>query len=151
MSIIQLHDGTTKNGEGRWLPVYPEMREYFDNIPEDCPFLFFRKDRDEYRPLGYWVEKKKRYRPNIKTTWKTACKRANISGYNFHKTRQQAAMQLLYEGFTEMEVMKLGGWKTYDAFHRYVEADDMMLKKRMGLWELDTSWYEDLKPLPYAS
>jgi len=148
--MIQLTDSETKNGEARWLPIFPEMRDYFKSIPEECPFLFFREDRPgKYHPLGYWNEEENRYKPSIKTGWNAACKRAETEDYNLHKTRQQAAMQLLYVGYTEMEVMKIGGWKTYEAFHRYVQADDIMLQKRMGLLELDTSWYDDLKPLPY--
>ncbi len=108
--MIQLTDGETRNGEGRWLPVFPEMLDYFNSIPEDCNYLFFREDKQSnFHPLGYWDEAKGRIKANIKTAWTAACRRAGISGYNYHKTRQQAAMQLLYDNFNTIEVKMIGG------------------------------------------
>ncbi len=42
--------------------------------------------------------------------------------------------------------MMIDGWKSYDAFRRYVHADEIMLQKRMGKWEEDDSWKHALKP-----
>ncbi len=44
--------------------------------------------------------------------------------------------------------MMIDGWKSYDAFRRYVHADEIMLQKRMGKWEEDDSWKHALKPAP---
>ncbi len=84
-NIITLEN--TKNGYARWLLVFDEMVDYFKSIPEDCPFIFYPEDElGKYHPLGYWNEKMQRLLPSIKTAWNSACKRANISGYNFHET-----------------------------------------------------------------
>ncbi len=55
-------------------------------------------------------------------------------------------MQMLYEDYREFEVMMIGGWKTHEAFHRYIQANEIMLKKRLGKWEPDTTWYKELAP-----
>lgn len=146
--LIQLRDDETKNGEGRWLPVFNEMKPYFDSIPKECPFLFYMSTGKGYKPLGYWSSKEKRIKPNIQTGWEGACKRAGITDFNFHKTRQQAAMDLLYHDYREFEVMMIGGWKSNEAFRRYVRADEVMLLKRLGKWEIDDSWKSELAPKP---
>jgi len=145
--LIILEDGTTKNGQGRWLPVFPEMKEYFDTLPKESEYLFYRNENSRYLPLGYWSEKEKRVIPNFKKAWVGACERAEIKGYNVHKLRQQSAMQLLYDDFREFEVMMIGGWKSYDAFRRYVQADEVMLLKKLGKWENDDSWKQTLAPV----
>ncbi len=147
--IIQLNDDETKNGEGRWLPVFKEMKPYFDSIPKGCPFLFYMHTEKGYKPLGYWSPKENRYKPNIQTGWEGACRRAGITDFNFHKTRQQAAMDLLIShNFREIECMMVEGWKSYEAFRRYVRADEVMLMIRLKKWEIDDSWKADLAPKP---
>lgn len=151
LDIIIIEDGETKNGDGRWLPVFPEMKAYFDSIPEECDYLFYRQELDgSYKPLGYekWSKKLKKavIIPNFKKGWNNANRRAKIEGYNAHKMRQEAAMGLLYEGYTELEVMMIGGWKSIDAFRRYVRADRIMLFKKLGTLKQDDSWKKELAP-----
>ena len=145
-----LNDGTTKNGDGRWLPIPKECEVYFDSIPNECEYLFAKFENGEYLPLGYPCKRTKQIIPSFRKAWDSACSRSEIEGYNFHKTRQQAAMQLLYEGWTELEVMMVGGWRSIAAFRRYVHADEILLQKRLGKWEIDTRWYTELAPVPWA-
>lgn len=144
--VLVLEDGTTKNGNGRWLPIFKEFEDYINSLPDECDYIFHRFHRGRYWPLGYIDSKTGLVVPDISKYWNEACVDAKIDGFNFHKTRQQAAMQLLYDGWNTIEVMMVGGWLTHIAFKRYVHADQMMLLKRLGKWENDTSWYEELSP-----
>ena len=134
----------SKNGEERWLPVFEEFKEYLNNLHVDCPYIFYRVIEGKYKPLGYF--KNGYIIPNIQKQWSAACKRAGIEGYNFHKTRQQAAMQMLYDGFNELETMTVGGWRSYNAFRRYVQADEIMLLKKLGKWYGDSAWKKRIAP-----
>ncbi len=145
--VFVLEDGSTKNGDGRWLPIFPEFEAYLKTIPKECDYVFYRKEDHGYLPLGYPSKSSGLVIANFKKAWYSACDRAFVEGYNFHKTRQQSSMQLLYDGWTELEVMMVGGWKSTIAFRRYVHANEMMLMKRLGKWENDTDWYRTLAPV----
>lgn len=100
-NAIRVHNGTTKNDEGSWKPIPPEMVEYFRTIPADCPLLFFRKVRDQYRSLG-----------DFKRAWATAKRLAGIRDLHFHDSRHVAATNLVAAGTPERAVMEIAGWKT---------------------------------------
>ncbi len=125
--MIVLEDGTTKTGPGRWLPIFPETYEFFESVmhlPTEYVFMKFVKSRNRYERILTFHK-----------AWASACEASGINPneYNFHKTRQQAAMEMLREGFSEMETMTIGGWRSREAFRRYVRMDEEMLKIKMGL------------------
>jgi len=143
--LIYLDANMTKTKTERWLPIFPEMVPYFESIYfVDCEYLFFKtiknkkKNSIRHIPLG-----------DFKKAYHRACAKAGIDhrDFNFHKTRQMAAMSLLYDDFREIEVMMIGGWKSMAAFRRYARADDVMLMKKLGvLQEEDKTWKKDLAP-----
>ena len=54
---------------------------------------------------------------------------------------------MLYDGFTEIDVMMIGGWKSQRAFRRYVRSDEISLQIKMGIWsEPDETWKKELAP-----
>ncbi len=100
-NAIRVRNGTTKNDEGVWKPIPPDMVEYFRSLPPECPYLFYRVVKGSYRPLG-----------DFKKAW-TTCKRlAGISDLHFHDTRHMSATDMLDGGTPEQVVLAVAGWKT---------------------------------------
>lgn len=143
--VFDLQGSDTKNGEGRWLPIYEEMEEYILSIPPEQKFVFV-KELGSPIPLGYYNANEGKYFFSEYDMWNNALENAGIENYNFHKTRQQAARQMLSDGFTEVDTMLVGGWKTFAAFHRYVTSDSIELQKKFRKRKVDDSWKVRLAP-----
>ena len=100
-NVIRVRNGETKNGEGVWKPIPPDMRNYFRSIPAESNFLFYRQDKMGYHCLG-----------DFKNAWRNCLKIAGIKGFRFHDTRHCAASRLIDNGTPEQVVMTIAGWKT---------------------------------------
>ena len=100
-NAIRVRNGTTKNDQGCWKPVPPDMVAYFRSIPTQCPFLFYRFEKGSYRPLG-----------DFKKAWKRCLRLAGIQGFRFHDSRHISATNLLDNGTPEQVVIAVAGWKT---------------------------------------
>lgn len=100
-SRIRVHNGTTKNDRGCWKPIPEEMRGYFRSLPPGCPWLFYRREKGEYRPLG-----------DFKKAWRCALKHAGIEDFRFHDTRHIAMTGLVDAGTPERAVMNVAGCVT---------------------------------------
>ncbi|MEO7426325.1 MAG: site-specific integrase [Fibrobacteria bacterium] len=99
--LIRVENGSTKSKKGCWKPIPPEMKDYFRAVPPESPTLFFRREGDQYCPIG-----------DFKKAWKSCLRAANISDFRFHDTRHIAATNLVNAGMTERDVMKIAGWDT---------------------------------------
>ena len=100
-NAIRVHNGTTKNEDGTWKPIPPELLSYFRTIPPESPYLFFRKEKGEYLPLG-----------DFKRAWTRCLKLAGIRNFRFHDTRHIAATNMVDAGTPERAVMDIAGWRT---------------------------------------
>jgi len=100
-NAIRVRNGTTKNDQGIWKPIPPDMVGYFRSMPSETPFLFYRQEKGAYLPLG-----------DFKRAWKTCLRLAGIGDYHFHDTRAQAATDLIDNGTPERVVMQIAGWRT---------------------------------------
>lgn len=100
-NAIRVRNGTTKNDEGCWKPIPPDLVAYFRSLPAQCPFLFYRVEKDVFQPLG-----------DFKKAWRTCLGLAGISDFRFHDTRHISATNLLDNGTPEQVVMSVAGWKT---------------------------------------
>ena len=98
---IRVRNGTTKNDEGCWKPIPPDMKVYFQTLPPECPFLFYRIQKGCFCPLG-----------DFKRAWMRCLRLAGISDFRFHDTRHISATNLLDNGTPEQVVMSVAGWKT---------------------------------------
>jgi integrase len=82
-------------------PVPAEMKRYFDSIPSDCPFLFYRLERGEYHGLG-----------DFKKSWAFCLKEAKLQNVRIHDLRHISATDLYEAGNSERSIMDVAGWKT---------------------------------------
>lgn len=100
-NAIRVHNGTTKNDEGSWKPIPPDMVEYFRSLPPETPFLFFRRRGGRFLPLG-----------DFKRSWDRCKRLAGIEDFHFHDTRHISATNMIDAGTPERVVMDVAGWKT---------------------------------------
>lgn len=82
-------------------PVPKSMIYYFENIPSECLYLFYRETKKGYRPLG-----------DFRKAWRSCLKRAGIQDVRIHDLRHVAASDLYQAGNSERSIMDIAGWKT---------------------------------------
>jgi integrase len=105
---VHLRDGTTKSGEGRVFPLYPQLRALLECWAElrrpACPYVFHRRGR----PIR-----------SFRLSWWSACSRAGVPDLLKHDLRRFAARNLIDAGVDRQTAMKLLGHKTESVFNRY--------------------------------
>lgn len=113
---ITLNPGTTKNGEGRSLPIYGEMQQWLriekeirDAQSPECPYVFRRGGK----PVK-----------NFRKSWSQACCRAQFPGLLFHDLRRTAVRNMVRAGIPEKIAMQISGHKTRSVFDRYNIVSD---------------------------
>lgn len=114
---IRLYAGTTKNDEGRVLPIYGDMESVLKAQLEElvkrwprCRFLFHRSGQ----PIKVFRE-----------SWDRACERAGVPGLLFHDLRRSAVRNMIRAGVPEAVAMRISGHKTRAIFDRYnIVSDD---------------------------
>jgi integrase len=108
---ITLYPGTTKNKQGRTIPIYGDMR----------PVLAIeRQERDQSWPKSPWVFSRRGERiVSFRRSWDDACKRAGVSGLLFHDLRRSAVRNMVRAGIPERVAMAISGHKTRAIFDRY--------------------------------
>jgi hypothetical protein len=113
---IRLEPGTTKNKEGRSLPVYGEMlkslqseKEIRDAEYPECQAVFQRH--------GKQVK-------NFRKAWASACECADLAGLLFHDLRRTAVRNMVRAGIPEKIAMQISGHKTRSVFDRYNIVSD---------------------------
>lgn len=130
----------TKGRFSRNLVLWPEFQDYVKSYLDSPAEYFFNSGPPNYAPLGFWS--KERGKRMLHSGWvHEVCEAAGIEGYNFHKTRQEAAMHLYQEGWSRQEIMLVGGWKSEAAFDRYFNPELAALIDK-GIAQLDTGWYK---------
>ena len=136
--VVRLEPGTTKNDEGRLLPLAPQLyeslklqREIRDQRHPDCPWVFF------------WHGSGKQMR-DFREAWEAASKRAGLWGGDeetgnpmklFHDLRRTGVRNLLRAGVPEAVAMRISGHKTRSVFDRYNIVSESDLKdaaRRLG-------------------
>lgn len=117
-NAIRVHNGTTKNEDGAWKPIPPELIGYFRSLPAECPYLFYRVRAGKYLPLG-----------DFKKSWTRALRLAGIRNFHFHDTRHIAATEMVDAGTPERVVMDVAGWRT-NMLSTYYKSSS---KKALGL------------------
>jgi integrase len=113
---IRLEVGTTKNKEGRYLPIYTEMAEWLKMA---------RSIRDEKFPKCPWLFHRSGERIlNFRSAWDTARIAAGLPEILVHDLRRTAARNMVRAGIPEKIVMMITGHKTRAMLDRYNIVND---------------------------
>ena len=110
--LLRLEPGTTKNNQGRLVPLVMEATEA----------LWKWKQRTLHRyPSCPWVCHYRGKRLlNIPTkSWRKACQRVGLKGKLFHDLRRTAIRNMVRAGISERVAMAISGHKTRSVFDRY--------------------------------
>lgn len=119
--LIQLLPRTTKNKDGRWIPIWGDMRDALleqkrirDRDFPDCPWVFFWPKGYHHRGVGG------QHLTTFRHAWRTSVARAGYPGLLFHDLRRSA---IKYADQTAKQSSKLvrmmSGHKTDAVYMRY--------------------------------
>jgi len=101
----------SKNGDALYKPIPSDMVDYFNSIPDGCPYLFYRKVGETYLPLS-----------NLAEVWKTVRKKAGLPNLRIHDLRHVAVTDLVKKGVPIPILKKIAGWRS-DMTSTYFNLD----------------------------
>ena len=82
-----------------------------------------RDPRDRVFPLS---------KEALRSTWKTACRRAAIEDLRFHDLRHEATTRLFEKGLNVMEVSSITGHRDLRMLQRYTHLKAEDLARKLG-------------------
>lgn len=103
--VAWLEPGTTKNGEGRGIPLNRDALLALRSVQG-------QHDRRCFTYQGNGMDV-------IGSAWKRSLRRAGIENFRFHDLRHTWASWHVTHGTSLQELMELGGWKSYEMVLRY--------------------------------
>ncbi|MCL2443325.1 MAG: site-specific integrase [Treponema sp.] len=105
-------------------PVPEELYGYFDSLPQDCPYLFYREYPNDmkYYPLT-----------TLRDAWDFCCRKAGISNYRVHDLRHWAVTKLIMAGNTEQDIADIAGWTSPAMLRVYYHKDIFRSAKRIQI------------------
>jgi len=122
--VAWLHHGTTKNGDGRGIPLNNHaalaQRELCGQHKRWC-FTFRGKP---IKAIG--------------SSWRPALQRAEIENFRFHDLRHTWASWHVMSGTSLQELMELGGWKSYEMVLRYAHLAPELLSSAAA--RIEQAW-----------
>ncbi len=120
--IVRLEPGTTKNKKGRTVYLDDEAKAMFRRL---------RNSLKRLRSGLSWVFLNEHGTDRVRRfdkSWKSACKKAGISGKTFHDFRRTAVRNMTRAGIPERMAMLISGHRTRSVFDRYDIANDKELR-----------------------
>jgi integrase len=109
--MIGLDPGTTKNKEGRKVPMMGDLKEVLET--------WWMVSKAKYPGVNEVIHFRGKPVKSIKTAWKKACKDAGLPGKLLHDFRRTAVRNLVRAGVSEKTAMGISGHKTRAVFDRY--------------------------------
>lgn len=117
--VIRLDPGTTKNDQGRLLPLTSELslateqqKQLRDEQFVECPWICFWHTTFRRSVAGTQVR-------SARESWATACSVAGLPGLLFHDLRRTAVRNMVRAGVPEVVAMRISGHKPCSVFDRY--------------------------------
>jgi len=126
---IRLDPGTTKNDEGRTIPygVHPDLKALIQEQRERT-----RTVEKETGTVILWVfHRDGREIRHIDGAWRSACKRAGLTGWMFHDLRRSAVREMERAGVSRSVAMSFTGHKTEAVYRRYAIVDPKVQQEGM--------------------
>ena len=120
--IVRLEPGSTKNKAARTVYLDDDVKAIFRKL---------WNSKKRLKSGLTWVFLNRHGTDRVKRfdkSWKSACKRAGISGKTFHDLRRTAVRNLVRAGTPEIVAMKISGQKTRSVFDRYNIVSDADLR-----------------------
>ena len=111
------HLPDTKNGDSRDVPLSPQALEVLGDLPRNI-----REDQVVF-PLHFEA---------LKSSWRRACCRADISDLRFHDLRHEATSRFFEKGLNVMEVAAITGHKDLRMLQRYTHLRAEDLARKLG-------------------
>lgn len=103
--VAWLEPGTTKNGEGRGIPLNKDAVLALREVQGDHDRWCFTYEQRPMQAVG--------------SAWERSLRRAGIEQFRFHDLRHTWASWHVMSGTHLQELMELGGWKSYEMVLRY--------------------------------
>jgi integrase len=103
--VAWLDHGTTKNGEGRGIPLNNDAVLALRSVQRQHNRWCFTFRGKPIKAIG--------------SSWRRALERANIKDFRFHDLRHTWASWHVMSGTSLQELMELGGWKSFEMVLRY--------------------------------
>jgi integrase len=107
--LVTVQAAYAKSGKTRTVPLNAPLRaaltRHRQAAPEGAEWVFARRDGAPYR--------------SIRTTFRTACKRAGLADVTPHVLRHTFASRLAMAGVDPHTMMELGGWASLEMVQRY--------------------------------
>jgi integrase len=130
--FLDLAPGTTKNGEGRRVPILAgdmidlltAAKQFRDENFPGCPWVFHRSGK---RVIDF------------RTCWTLATKAAGVPELLFHDLRRTAVRNMRKSGVSQKVRMKISGHKSDSMERRYNIVDDEDLQHAKTLMERKTT------------
>ena len=107
-NLIRLRAEDTKTDEPRIIPLTPELTASLRTLYK----VRYLHEHHVFLVNGRSVG-------SVKTAFKAACRRADITGFRFHDFRHTAVTNMRRAGIDHLTIMKITGHKTLEVFKRY--------------------------------
>jgi integrase len=110
--LLRLEPGTTKNNQGRHIPLVKEVAE---------SLWQWKQATLQRYPACVWVchFRGKRLLAVPTKSWRNACQRVGLEGKIFHDLRRTAVRNMVRAGISERVAMAISGHRTRSVFDRY--------------------------------
>jgi integrase len=125
---VRLDPGTTKNKQGRVIPLSDLMSHLLQNMLDNMTIDEKTPDANVFTFRGEPLR-------NFRTGWTKATKRAGMPHLLFHDLRRSAVRNMVRAGVAEAVCMAVSGHKTRSIFDRYNIVDEDDLVKAMSSME----------------
>ncbi len=126
--LLRLEPGTTKNNQGRLVPLVKEVTEAL--------WQWRQQTLLRYPPCA-WVchFRGERLQRVPKTVWQKVCEQVELKGKLFHDLRRTAVRNMVRAGISERVAMTISGHKTRSVFDRYTIVSESDLLDAVGCLE----------------